>query len=1708
MNLFKTINFFVLLIVSLMGMGQSVTSVSSTAADRTYKLGDVIPITVTFNENVTVRATPQITLETGSSDAVVDYTSGSGTSTLTFNYTVAAGNNSINLDYVGTESLRLPPPKPEIPMYMRTRGAAFDVAISGNYAYVTDYKEGLAIVDISDPKNPSTPVYRATLGSALGVAISDNYAYVADGWAGLAIIDITDPTSPGTPVQIPLYNNRSAHSVKVSGNYAYVAATSLGLAIIDISDPTNPGTPVYVDTNGEAIGLDIRGNYAYVADFGTGLAIIDISDPTIPSTPIYVDTNSAARAVAVSGNYAYVTDSNSGLAIINISNPTNPETPIYRDTNGTAYDVAISGNYAYLADYNKGLAIIDISNPTSPGAPIYRDTDTNALAIIIRDNYAYLADYSSGLVIIPTNASNITGEAGNAATLTLSSPGSTNSLGANKTIVIDGTLPTVTGVTSTTANGSYHSGAVIEIKVGFSEIVNVTGTPQLTLETGSKDAVVDYNSGTGTDTITFKYTVSADHNSPDLDYLATSSLALNSGSIKDAAGNNAILTLVTPGGTNSLGNNKDIFVDGVELILTGVTSINADSSYETDDVIAIKIGFNENVIVTGTPQLTLETGSNDAVVDYTSGTGTDTLTFNYTVASNHISSDLDYLATNSLTLPAPNPKRIKATGTTSMAVTISGNYAFVANDPTGVSIINISDPTSPTEASKIRTNGRPRSVKVSGNYAYWAEREFNNKASLAIIDVSDPTNPGTPVYVDVNADISAVRIFGSYAYLAARNAGLAIINISDPVNPGTPVYVYTSEFVYDVYIFGSYAYVFASSGNHAIIDISNPASPGTPVLKNGIFPLHTVRGNYAYVTGLFNDSFGLAIIDISDPTSPGTPVFRGTKGTVGPVAISGNYAYVACGREGLAIIDISDPKNPGLPTYTDLGYYNNNRASDIKISGNYAYVANGYGNLEIIATNASNITDEVGNAARLTLSSPGSTNSLGANKAIVVNNGKGVPSITAVTSTIPNNTYKLGDLITIKIVFSEAVIVRGTPQLTLETGSKDAVVDYSSGTGTDTLTFKYTVSADHNSPDLDYGGISSLALNGGTINSLVGNTAMLTLPSPGATNSLGANKAIVIDGIAPIMLINSSQGIDGFASKDSTLFLTFTSSEATTDFTIEDITVSGGAMSSFLNISDDRYTSTFTPSGEDIKTIKVAAGVFKDAAGNENLASGEFNWIYEVDNNVPQISDVTFNLAENSPNGTFVGAIEASDADVDTLTYTILTGNTDQAFGLNVSTGVLSVTTSTALDYETKPIFTLIVEVSDGALSDSATVTINLNDVYEDSTTSNQAPTITAANYSIAENSPKNSFLGTIQANDPDGDFLTYSIQNGNIDQAFGLDSIMGALTVVNSLVLDFETTPAFNLIIKVSDGALSDSATVTINLTDVYEDSTTSNQAPTITAANYSIAENSPKNSFLGTIQANDPDGDFLIYSIQSGNIDQAFGLDSIMGALTVVNSLALDFETTPAFNLIIKVSDGALSDSATVTINLTDVDEDSNTTNQAPTITAATYSLAENSINGTLLGIVDATDPDGDMLTYTIVSGNDTKAFSLDSNSGELTVSTSSVLDFEITLSYSLGIEVSDGALSDVAIFIINLTDVEEEEETLSLAEASEMIYPNPTDGIINIKMAEFKEATIYNLSGKKIMRSTDNRIDVSSLSEGVYIIRLENRSGDRFSTRLIKE
>ncbi|VEF24166.1 Putative Ig domain [Shewanella baltica] len=248
--------------------------------------------------------------------------------------------------------------------------------------------------------------------------------------------------------------------------------------------------------------------------------------------------------------------------------------------------------------------------------------------------------------------------------------GTSSGIGYNATgaFVTDSVAPAVSSITASTANGTYKVGDVISVEVNFDEAVLVTGTPQLTLETGSTDRTINYTSGSNSSTLTFNYTVQSGDTSADLDYVATNSLMLNSGTIRDAASNNATLTLPSPGTANSLGANRNIIIDGVAPTVSSVNASTADGTYKLGDIISIQVNFSEVVSVTGTPQLTLDTGTTDRTIDYASGSGSSALTFNYTIQSGDTSSDLDYAATNSLAL---NSGTIRDAATNNATLTLA-----------------------------------------------------------------------------------------------------------------------------------------------------------------------------------------------------------------------------------------------------------------------------------------------------------------------------------------------------------------------------------------------------------------------------------------------------------------------------------------------------------------------------------------------------------------------------------------------------------------------------------------------------------------------------------------------------------------------------------------------------------------------------------------------------------------------------------------------------------------------------------------------------------------------------------------------------------------------------------------------------------------------------------------------------------------------------
>ena len=304
----------------------------------------------------------------------------------------------------------------------------------------------------------------------------------------------------------------------------------------------------------------------------------------------------------------------------------------------------------------------------------------------------------------------------------------------------------------------------------------------------------------------------------------------------------------------------------------------------------------------------------------------------------------------------------------------------------------------------------------------------------------------------------------------------------------------------------------------------------------------------------------------------------------------------------------------------------------------------------------------------------------------------------------------------------------------------------------------------------------------------------------------------------------------------------------------------------------------------------------------------------------------------------------------------------------------------------------------------------------------NHAPVFNNQSFSVAENSANGITAGTVAASDADaGQTKTFSIVSGNANGAFAINASTGILTVANSAALNFEGTPPFALVIKVQDNGtpvMGSQATITISLTDV-------NEIPVIANQSFSIAENSANGTTVGMVLATDPDiAQTRTFSIVSGNANGAFAINASTGVLTVANSAALDFSTNKLFLLTIKVSDngtGNLFATSIITVNV------SQEPNQPPVIIDQTFTLNQNVSTGTLVGIVNATDPDpGQSLDYSIVSGNASGTFSINSSTGEIFVLNPSSFSPKSSSSFALTVKVQDNAsasLSNQAIITLQM-------------------------------------------------------------------------------------
>ena len=295
------------------------------------------------------------------------------------------------------------------------------------------------------------------------------------------------------------------------------------------------------------------------------------------------------------------------------------------------------------------------------------------------------------------------------------------------------------------------------------------------------------------------------------------------------------------------------------------------------------------------------------------------------------------------------------------------------------------------------------------------------------------------------------------------------------------------------------------------------------------------------------------------------------------------------------------------------------------------------------------------------------------------------------------------------------------------------------------------------------------------------------------------------DTTAPSVSISVPSGTQNGAF-DATL----TFSEAVSNFLQEDLSLSGTASATLTgwsaNTENTIYTATITPTTSGTVTLNVAANVATDTANNGNTAATEKSITVDLETplktplNIPPVftdgESTTRAIDENTAADTNIGTpVAATDADNDTLTYTL--GGTDaESFGIVRTSGQLR--TSAALDYERKTSYSVTITVSDGKLTDTIAVTINVTDVDD-----NRAPVFLLSNIAwsieIDGDTATGANIGApVSATDADNDTLTYTL-GGTDAAAFDIDSTTGQLQATAAFISD--TRSVYSVTVTAADG-------------------------------------------------------------------------------------------------------------------------------------------------------------------------------------------------------------------------------------------------------------------------------------------------------------------
>ncbi len=647
--------------------------------------------------------------------------------------------------------------------------------------------------------------------------------------------------------------------------------------------------------------------------------------------------------------------------------------------------------------------------------------------------------------------------------------------------------------------------------------------------------------------------------------------------------------------------------------------------------------------------------------------------------------------------------------------------------------------------------------------------------------------------------------------------------------------------------------------------------------------------------------------------------------------------------------------------------------------------------------------------------------------------GNAITQSTAVTRSVAENTAANGN------VGAAVTMTAGSYTLAHSQSGTDAS-KFEIGSTTGQITVKSGTSLDYESGTTSYSVTVSIAVSGtGNSNSAPNGTGTYTVPvTINVTDVNEPPPKLAAPTVAPGATPATELDVSWTAP-------TMTGKPAVSDYDVQ-----------YRQSGDSTWTdASFTGTGTSTTLSSLTTGKTYEVQVRATNAEGTSAWS-DSGTAITDANAVTRSVAENSAAGTNVGAAVTAKATNTTYDYTHALSGTDASkFEIGSTTGQITVKSGTSLDYETKTSYSVIVTVTAAAKSGGGAnaqsldpnapgdykvpVTINVTDVNEPPAFSDDTAT-----RSIAENSAADTNIGAVvTATDPDGvakfNTLTYSL-TGTDASKFNIGSSTGQITVKTGNIPDYEAKTSYSVTVNVTDGKAADGTAdttaddtiaVTINVTDVNEPPPAP-AAPTV-AANSTTPTSKIDVSWTAPTMTGKPAiSDYDVQYRKTGDSTWTDASFTGTGTSTSISGLTAGKTYEVQVRAVNAEGDGAWSPSGSA----------------ITTAGSVTRSIAENSDAGDNVGA--AVTASNSSYTYThALSGTDASKFEIGSSTGQITVKSGNIPNYEAKTSYSVIVTVTAAAKSQganaqsldpnapgayVVPVTINVTDVAEPPQKLA--------------------------------------------------------------------------